>query len=373
MRVIVVGAGIGGLATAVALGRRGHEVRLVERAPRFEAIGAGLLVAPNAVHALTSLGVDLAGVAMPLETLDLCDASGRLLGSVDLRRLAREFGPSYGVTRPTLHDALLAQVPTAVDVQLGSPVDGVMPDAGGVTVTSDEQAWRADLVVGADGLHSRVREITCGASKLRYAGETCWRGIAPVAAGARAVEHWGDGTRVGVFPMTPATSYYYLLRSVPEGASAPPWEELRRAFAAYGGLAGEVLAAIDTLPPLQHDLLELDRPVWGTERVILLGDAAHAMTPNVGQGAAMAIEDAIVLARVLDDGVAGALTRYRTLRERRVRGVQLLARRTGMATKVRGRVPTALRDRLMRAAPDRATERTWRAMIADGVALSRTT
>ena len=372
MRVIVVGAGIGGLTAAVALAWRGHEVRLIERAPSFEAIGAGLLVAPNAVHALATLGVDLAEVGMPLATLDLCDAPGGLVASVDLGRLARDFGPSYGVTRPALHEALRAQLPAALEVHLGSPVDGVRTDAEGVIVTSGDQTWRADVVVGADGLHSKVREIACGPSKLRYAGETCWRGLVPVAAGDRAVEHWGDGSRVGVFPMTPTTSYYYLLRCVPPGAPTPPWEELRRTYAAYRGLAGEALGAIDALPPLHHDLLELDRPVWGTERVILLGDAAHAMTPNVGQGAAMAIEDALVLARVLDDGVEGALGRYRRLRERRVRGVQLLARRTGLATKLRGRVPTAMRDWLMRAAPDWATERAWRAMIAEGVALSRT-
>ncbi len=197
---------------------------------------------------------------------------------------------------------------------------------------------------------SRIREIACGPQTLRYAGETCWRGIVPLAVGHRAVEQWGDGTRVGVFPMTADTAYYYLLRCVPQGAPPPAWDELRTHFTAYRGLAGEAIAAIGDVPPLHHDLLELDRPVWGAERVLLLGDAAHAMTPNVGQGAAMAIEDAITLARVLDDGIDGALARHRTLREPRVRSVQLLARRAGLGVKVRGAWATRMRDSMMRAA-----------------------
>ncbi|MEI2647933.1 MAG: FAD-dependent oxidoreductase [Dermatophilaceae bacterium] len=370
MQVIVVGAGIGGLTAAVALSRRGHAVTLIDRAPAFEAIGAGLLMAPNAVHALASLGIDLDGVGVPLDTLDLADAGGRVLGSVNLGRLAREFGPSFGITRPALHESILRALPDSVSVHLGHAVDAIASSVKDrVTVHSGDLTWEADLVVGADGLHSRIREIACGPQTLRYAGETCWRGIVPLAVGHRAVEQWGDGTRVGVFPMTADTAYYYLLRCVPQGAPPPAWDELRTHFTAYRGLAGEAIAAIGDVPPLHHDLLELDRPVWGAERVLLLGDAAHAMTPNVGQGAAMAIEDAITLARVLDDGIDGALARHRTLREPRVRSVQLLARRAGLGVKVRGAWATRMRDSMMRAAPSQATERTWRAMIAEGVDL----
>ena len=385
MQVIVVGAVIGGLTAAVALSRRGHAVTLIERAPAFEAIGAGLLMAPNAVHALASLGIDLGGVGVPLDTLDLADAGGRVLGSVNLGRLARDFGPSFGITRPALHEAILRALPDSVSVHLGHAVADITATPGQepaessiatasrrVTVRASspsELSWEADLVIGADGLHSRIREIACGPQTLRYAGETCWRGIVPLAVGHRAVEQWGDGTRVGVFPMTADTAYYYLLRCVPQGAPPPAWDELRTHFTAYRGLAGEAIAAIGDVPPLHHDLLELDRPVWGAERVLLLGDAAHAMTPNVGQGAAMAIEDAITLARVLDDGIDGALARHRTLREPRVRSVQLLARRAGLGVKVRGAWATRMRDSMMRAAPSQATERTWRAMIAEGVDL----
>ena len=370
MQVIVVGAGIGGLTAAVALSRRGHAVTLIDRAPAFEAIGAGLLMAPNAVHALASLGIDLDGVGVPLDTLDLADAGGRVLGSVNLGRLAQEFGPSFGITRPALHESILRALPDSVSVHLGHAVDAIASSVKDrVTVHSGDLTWEADLVVGADGLHSRIREIACGPQTLRYAGEPCWRGIVPLAVGHRAVEQWGDGTRVGVFPMTADTAYYYLLRCVPQGAPPPAWDELRTHFTAYRGLAGEAIAAIGDVPPLHHDLLELDRPVWGAERVLLLGDAAHAMTPNVGQGAAMAIEDAITLARVLDDGIDGALARHRTLREPRVRSVQLLARRAGLGVKVRGAWATRMRDSMMRAAPSQATERTWRAMIAEGVDL----
>ncbi|MBK8758639.1 MAG: FAD-dependent oxidoreductase [Actinomycetales bacterium] len=378
MRVVVVGAGIGGLTAAVALARRGHQVTLIERAPQFEAIGAGLLVAANAVQALAALGIEVRDhgphAGQVLDAMELRRDNGALLGAVDIAGLRADFGPSYAMTRTHLHRLIADALPGDVDVRLGTTVTSVHARGRDVDVTlADGQTLTADLLVGADGLHSAIRTEVCGLQELRYAGETCWRGLAPMGIGRTAVEAWGDGTRVGAFPMSPDTVYYYLLHVTPQASPAPAWPELREEFTAYvgHGVCGELVAGLSDTPPLHHDLLELPRHVWGVPRAILLGDAAHAMTPNVGQGAAMAIEDALVLARVLDDGIDGALLRYRTLRAPRVQEIASRARQFGQAALVRGRLATGLRAAAFKAAPARYYAASWRAMIGDGVDVVR--
>lgn len=376
MRVIVVGAGIGGLTASVALAQRGHQVTLIERAPAFEAIGAGLLVAANAVQALATLGIEVSAdgplAGQVLDAMELRRDNGRLLGVVDITKLRADFGPSYGLSRPHLHQLIAAALPADVEVRLGTTVTGVRARAREVEVAlGDGQTLTADLLVGADGLHSAIRTEVCGPQTLRYAGETCWRGLAPMDIGHTAVEAWANGTRVGVFPMSDDTVYYYLLKVTPQGRPAPAWSTLREEFTAYlgHGVCGDLVASLPDTPPFHHDLLELSRHEWGVPRAILLGDAAHAMTPNVGQGAAMAIEDALVLARVLDDGVDGALLRYRTLRAPRVREIASRARQFGQMALMRGRLATGARAAMFRATPQRYYDESWRTMIGGGVDL----
>jgi len=144
------------------------------------------------------------------------------------------------------------------------------------------------------------------------------------------MEAWGGRARVGLVPLRDGLLYYYLVLTAPRRAPAPSWPtEFRQVFSGFEPRVMRLLECLTAAPPLHHDLEELDRPVWGRGRVLLLGDAAHAMTPNQGQGAAMAIEDTLALARILDVGAERALERYQTLRAKRVRAVQLRSRRLG--------------------------------------------
>ncbi|OEJ95554.1 FAD-dependent monooxygenase [Streptomyces thermolilacinus] len=391
LKVLVAGGGIGGLAAALALTRAGHEVTVAERAPRYEPAGAGIVLAPNALHVLAALGVDLAPHSLALPSLDVTAADGTVLRSVEPQHFGPGYGPTRALSRTALQSALLDALPAAARPVNGRSVAAVRDRGDAVTVrfavTPDTPGTAAaprpgteayeetyDLVVGADGIRSTVRDqITARPAALRYSGATCWRGLTDNPGVTRAVESWGPGTKTGLVPLPDGRLYYFYVRTAPRRAPAPAWPDgFRRAFAHHRGVPARLLDAQDGPPPLHHDLEELYAPVWGRGRVLLLGDAAHAMTPNLGQGAAMAVEDAYALALALrPGGVTGAAERYRALRHRRVRAVQLASRHAGSVSGWRNPVGRALRETAMRRMPDALTARQYRGLVEPALALLR--
>lgn len=370
--ILVVGGGIGGLTAALALARAGACVSLIERERSFSPVGAGIVLAPNAVAVLSRLGVDVGAHGERVSGMRLCAASGQTLQRMNLCVWAESHGPAYAFHRGDLHGALLDALPSGVDLRLGGTVSALRDTGDSVEVDlANGRRERYDLVVGADGIHSAVRAALGDAPAVLYSGTTCWRAVCPNPGVRETLEIWGQGARMGAVPLSGGRLYVFLVANAPRRAAAPRWPEgFREIYGDFCQPAGEVLDALAGIQLLHHDLEELERPVWGGGRVWLLGDAAHAMTPNLGQGAAMAIEDALVLARCLGGDAVSAHARYVAERHPRVRKVQLDSRRLGRLAHWSSAAAVWIRDSLFRLMPAAVGDRQYLDVVRPGLALA---
>ncbi|PZG40862.1 monooxygenase [Spongiactinospora gelatinilytica] len=351
MRAIVIGGGIGGLTAAVALTRRGWSVTVLEQAPVLEPVGAGIAVSANALYALDSIE---AGAAVRRPASIQGDAGirrrdGRWLTRTSEAMARERYGASIVVLlRATLVGILVDLLPEGA-LRLGTAVTAV--DAGTGTVTTDAGELSADLVVAADGIHSLTRRTLFPAHPgPAYAGVTAWRLVArrpEIEFGA--TESWGAGLAFGVTPLAGDLVYCYASDTVPAGGASADGEkaELKRLFGDWHDPIPQILRNVEPAAILRHDLYSLDEPLpaFHHGKVALLGDAAHAMTPNLGQGGCQAMEDAIVLAGLADR--PGGLAAYTAARRPRTTKIVARSRAIGRLTRLRNPLAVALRDTAM--------------------------
>jgi 2-polyprenyl-6-methoxyphenol hydroxylase-like FAD-dependent oxidoreductase len=359
VRVVVVGGGIGELSAAIGLREAGHEVVVLERAPRIDPVGAGITLFANAMRALARLGVREAVAARGAAATRsaILTSAGRELAQVPPDLLEG----TVAIHRADLQAVL---VDAAGDVRLGVEVTAVEQDAGAVIVRAESGAEeRGDLVVGADGIGSVVRRAIADAPP-RYAGYTAWRGVSRVAIEpGRLSESWGVGERFGLVDIGGGRTYWFATKNAPEGEPDEPGArkaEIRRRFSGWHEPISAVAESADENDILRDDVYYLE-PLqrWSSGRIVLLGDAAHATTPGAGQGAAQAIEDAVVLAeRVANGGeLAAALAEYESSRRPRARAVLKLSRRADRAGQLASPLGCRLRNTIVARLPQRAR---WR-------------
>lgn len=394
---VVAGAGIGGLTAALALHRSGWRVTVCERAPGPTAVGAGIVLAPNALRAFDTIGFDAtraAGRAVPA-AMGLRRPDGRWLSRADTAAMAARYGrPPLAVHRAALTDALTAALPDgtvryATAVIAVDPADGSPEGRPVIRTTAGELT--ADLAVAADGIHSPLRRrYFPDHPGLRYSGETAWRTVLPAdgadTAAAAAAETWGRGERFGIVPLADGRTYVFataVTPATPTSSASPaaptagPGDrqqppdaraELVRRFGTWHDPIPALLERVDPAAVLRHDLYDLAAPLprYHRGRLAWLGDAAHAMTPNLGQGGCQAVEDAVVLAHLLSGALPGgagtsnvpaALAAYSAARCARTDAVRVRSRRAGRVAAVTNPLAAAVRDLAVRAVPARASLR----------------
>lgn len=331
--VLIVGAGIAGMSLGVALKRAGIDCEIVEIRPALSEPGTGISLQGPALRALKTIGVVDRCVALGFgySHFKTCDAAGNITGTVELPRL---LGPDYpatlGIMRQAVHEVLADELARlGVPVRLGTSVETLEEDDRGVAATLTDGAHRRfDLVVGADGANSRVRELAFGADpRPHYTGQMNWRATVsrpPEVQGRYS--YFGPTNKSGFNPVSDTTMYIYIVQNVPV---RPRWDDaelpemMRGLLAEFGGALGRAREEVRTSEQIicRPIFSLIVPPPWHRGRMVVIGDAAHATTPHLASGASLAIEDAIVLARLLAAAtpLGDALDEFTRLRHARCR------------------------------------------------------
>jgi 2-polyprenyl-6-methoxyphenol hydroxylase-like FAD-dependent oxidoreductase len=334
MRALVVGAGPGGCAAAVALTRAGVETLVVEVEPALRPVGVGLLLQNSPLRALYRLGLaeECAARGYPHPEIDLCDARGRVRHVLSTPSLVPGLPPAVALSRAGLADVLVRAVRAAgADLRLGTTVAALTGHADRVEVSlTDGGTATVDLVVGADGLHSATRAaLLPDAPAPRRTGQLIWRAAAPrpPEVARYSMLDGGPGLgKVGIVPLSDSEVYLWMLQT-DHGQERPAPDDLlpvlREQLAPFGGQAPLVSAVLQPEIDLRSLRALLVPLPWSRGRVVLLGDAVHTTTPQVAYGVGMAIEDAVVLADLVRDAedVPAALDRFGERRFDRCRRV----------------------------------------------------
>ena len=307
--ILVIGGGIGGLTAAIALRRGGHQVTVIEKDPDWAVYGVGIVQQGNVLRAMKDLDLldDYMEAAVGFDFVAVHAPDGTQLAKVPSPRLVEGYPANVGIGRPALHKVLGRRTMGAgAEVRLGVTADTIADDGSGVTVGfSDGSEGRFDIVIGADGVYSDTRaKILPDAPKPEYTGQAVWRYNLPRPEGLDSLHVYNGPTGIGLVPMSDALMYIYVTTPEPgnpryatEGLAQIMREKLAKAAPKVRDLARQITNDEGVVyRPLQAIMLY---GPWSSGRVVLLGDAVHATTPHLGQGAGMAIEDSIVLAEEL--------------------------------------------------------------------------
>jgi 2-polyprenyl-6-methoxyphenol hydroxylase-like FAD-dependent oxidoreductase len=353
-RILIVGGGIAGLTLATALHQHGFSAELIEHSPSCQAIGAGLAVQPNGIRILRLLGlgpaIEQAGTV--IRHWDFCDQQGEVLCELDLKGLWGDVGPFIGVERTKLQQVLLTGA-AAIPSRLGISINSLTQNEHRVSIEfSDGSTGDYDLVVGADGIASTVRKLALNGSPPIYAGQIVWRSLVPIRPqGLTKLQFLlGDGCFFGLCPLGDGQTYGFGNVAEPRFRDAIQGrlERLRERFAVFGEIVQEYLAALESDEQIHCSAIEwVEQEEWRSGRVVLIGDAAHATLPMMGQGGCLAIENAYVLAEVLRSAASleTALDTYVNRRRPRIQWIQQGSRAVAESF----RLPLITRNDVLRA------------------------
>lgn len=333
-KVLVVGGGIAGMSAAMSLRKYGIEVDLIDLDPQWRVYGAGITITGPTLRALRSLGVldEVLTAGATADGLKVCAVGGQVLSEIETPRLGEGIPGAGGILRPALHKILSQRTrDTGVRVRLGISVDQLVSRPEGADVTfTDGSGHRYDAVIGADGVFSRVRTLVFpNAPAPAFTGQACWRLMMPRAPTVNQRHFFlGGAVKIGLNPVSDTEMYLFLLEGVADKqrfADERLHVELARLMTGYGGILADIRSTLSARSRIVHRPLEsvlLPHP-WHCGRTLLIGDAAHATTPQLASGAGLAVEDGLVIAEELQRGptVTAAFERFMDRRFERCRMV----------------------------------------------------
>jgi 2-polyprenyl-6-methoxyphenol hydroxylase-like FAD-dependent oxidoreductase len=368
-RILIVGGGIAGLAVGRALREHGFMPEIVERAATWPAGGTGLYLPGNGVRALGALGLadKVLDRAVPMSHQRILDHTGRQLAEIELRTLWNAVGPCVGIARGELHRVLLEGA-AGIPMRLATTLTTLNQANNEVSVVfNDGSTGTYDLVVGADGIRSSVRQLVFGDIQPRHLGQVCWRFLVDRSD---AIETWtamlAPGRAFLAIPVGPNRLYCYA--DLASRATEDPTDrELARfiaIFAGFGNPVPEILGELESFAsihfsPIEETLVD----TWVHGRVVLIGDAAHATSPNMAEGASMALEDALVLSQMLTAHGSPAET-LSAFRERRCARIRWVRQRTHRRDRIRT-LPAPLRNLALRLAGTALYRRDYRPLFEE--------
>ncbi len=364
MKISIIGAGIGGLTTAIALKQKGFEVEIFETSKDFKKAGSGINLAINAMQVFKRLGIydEISSLGSYTNSLLITDEKFNIISKVNLLEAEKEFNTkTFAIHRATLHTILLNQL-NGVKIHLNKKLKSLSQLDNEVNfVFEDETSYTSNILIGADGIHSVVRKSIIDNTELRIAKQVCWRGIVkvdiPKKYQTELNELWGKGKRFGFVHINKTEVYWYALTDYKKEISDVNLEEF---FSEFNPLVNKIISSTKKKDIIFNEMMDL-KPIsnWHYKNVCLIGDASHATTPNLGQGACQAIESAYVIAECLssENNTQSAFQKLEKIRKKNAEKIVNTSWMVGKMAHLENRLLIFLRNNLMRFTPKKLIEK----------------
>jgi 2-polyprenyl-6-methoxyphenol hydroxylase-like FAD-dependent oxidoreductase len=360
MNIDIIGAGIGGLTTAIALEKKGIKTRIFERAERIKPVGAGIILANNAMQVYEKLGLRkvIEENGNPISSMNITKSDLSPLSKIDLTYFEQKHNiKNIAIHRGTLQQILIDKL-KSTEINLNHKLTSIVENTNGSFLKFENGAQiQSSTVIGADGLNSIVRQNLFPNNTIRNTNQICWRGITeyklPTKFKNELNEAWGKSERFGFVQIAENNVYWYALKAFKKSKNEFSINDLEQYFNDYNSVIQDIIKSTKKEQINTAEISDLKPTnIWFKENVCLIGDSAHATTPNMGQGACQAIEDAFVLSECLYKyEITKAFSEYQKLRLPKAHQVVKASWLIGKMAHLRNPILIGLRNQMLRLTP----------------------